>query len=728
MKKTTVALLVSGLFCAPGAMAQMNVTGSVSGTVYSTDLTKERNAYRFDEYKDLDNGGTLGIDLRGEAKDYFLRFFGENLGRDDQFLELKGGKYGLFKYSLYGNDIVHNLTHNAITPFSGLGSNNLTFAGPLNGTLQLPTNTATWTNFDYKIKHENWGGTFEMSSAPGSPFYFRVTGNEKRTKGIRPVGNAGTSPGGPAYEVPMPVDFTTTDASAEVGYATRAVQYSLNVSWSRFQDHNDYLFWRNPVITSAASTTTTERTTIAADNKMWKIGANAAWKQLPMGSTLALRGTYSKRTNDLPVPLTGTAVTGTTGQIVNTNPNSGTFSGDIVDKAFSASLTSQWGRSLDSRIYWNWAKRDNNSTRLVFTPVNATTLAAAQTCDINPQTGLATGPTCSNELFHYKKDNLGIDLQYRINPQNRVSGGWDYTDTERERIDFNRTKDNKWYVEWRNSSFDLVTGKIKYQRLHRRSDFVLGSVNPAANANSLFNFYLRRFDLNDNDQDLVKLVVDVAPMQFLDLGAELIYKNNDYKNATLGRSKDNREEIYLTGSYGDPQKFRVTAFFDYERTQYDSRHWVGTPVPATFPAAVSATQYLWTGKVKDKNYVVGLAADWPFSERLKFKGSLTWQDTDGTVDMQSNTLLAPLQNITSPPGYDSFKRTTAHLAGMYSFNKEWDLQLGYAYDRFRYYDIQVDGYRYTLGAGATTSFFSGAYAFQNYTANTVYATLRYNLR
>ena len=735
MRKTTIALLVSGLFAAPSAMAQMTVTGSVNASAMGTDLSKERNAYRFDEYKDMSNGGTFGLDLKGEGKDYFLRFFGENFGRDDQFLELKGGKYGSFKYSLYGNDIIHNLTHNAITPFSGVGTNNLTFPGGNTGVLQLPTNTATWNNFDYKIKHENWGGTFEMQSAPNSPWYFRVTGNEKTTKGVKPMGSAGQSPGGPAYELAAPVNYTTTDFSYEAGYATKLAQYSVNLSYSRFQDHNDYLFWRNPSLVSPASTTTTEQNTLAADNKMWKLAANAVWKQLPFAaSTLALRGTYSKLTNDLPVPQTGLAtatVAGlTAGQVVFMQPSNTLFSGEVNKITFSAALNSQWTRELDSKIYYNYERKENKSTDIVFRPINATTGAVTQTCDLNPQTGVAVPPgnTCSNEPFHYKKNNIGFDLHYRFDPQNRIAGGWDYAQTKRERIDFEETTDNKLYVEWRNSSLDTLTGRIKYQRLHRRSDFELGSINPAANANNLFNFYLRRYDLNDNDQDLLKLVLDYSPMQFLDFGGEVIYKKNDYQNATLGRRKDTREELYLTGSYGDATKFRVTAFFDYERTQYDSSHWVGTPVPATFPAAVSATQYLWTGKVKDKNYVIGLAGDWPFSQQLKFKGSLTWQDTDGTVDMQSNTALAPLQNITSPPGYDSFKRTTLHLQGTYAVNKEFDVQFGYAYDRFRYNDIQVDGYLYTLGAAPNTSFFSGAYAFQNYTANTIYAMLRYNLR
>ena len=737
MKRTTISLLVAGLFIAPGAaMAQMQVSGSVSGTVLSTEVKSERNPFRFDEYRDLDSGGTLGADIRGEGDNYFLRFFGENIGRDDQFLELRGGKYGSFKYSLYNNDIIHNLTHDARTPFTGVGSKTLSFPGAA-----VNTNPATWTTFDYKIKHENYGGTFELQPSAHSPFYFRATANQKETKGIKPIGTAGTSPGGPAYELPAYVNYLTTDASAEIGYATKTSQFGITVSWSKFESRDDAITFRNASIANPAAATligpapqtlaNMENVTLAADNSLWKVAANALWKQLPMGSTLALRGTYSKLTNSVPVALASLAVAGTTGQIVNTNPSSPTFNGEVVNKSASVSLTTQWSRALDSRIYLNWAEKDNHSTAIVYTPTNRVTGAATQGCDLNPVTGAGL-TTCSTELFHYKKNNVGIDLHFRIDPSNRVAGGWDYLDTKRERHDFEHTKDNKWYLEWKNSSLDLLTARVKYQHLDRDSQFLLGGLNPALSANNFFNFYLKRFDLAGNDQDLFKVSLDSTPLPFLDLGAELIWKSNKYKGVTLGRTKDQREELYLTVGYGDPKTFRVSTFFDFEATRYDSTHWVGNPVAATFPAPVSATQYLWKGRVRDKNYVLGIAADWPYSERLKFKGSLIWQDTDGTVDLASNTPLAPLQNIMSPPGYDSFRKTTLDLRGTYSFDKSFDLTFGAAYERFRYNDIQMDGYSYTVPlvpATATgTSLLSGAYAFQNYNATIVYLTLKYNIR
>jgi len=722
MKRTTIGLAVAALFCGAQNVLAQGVTGSVSVTGIAADVDSS-NRFRFEEYRDLSDGFTAGTDLRRDDDGGRMQLFSENLGRDDQFIELSGRRYGLLRYSLYNNRIVHNLTYDAITPYSGIGTNNLTFPGALGATPS--TNIATWNRFDYGIRHDNFGGTFEVKPW-ASPYYFRATANQKQTQGLKPIGNAGTSPGGPTIELPAVVDYTTTDASAEAGYATRSSQYSLNFSWSKFDDKNNFYTWRNPVITNAASTTTTETTTIAADNSLWKVALNAMWKQLPMSSTLALRGTYSRLTNDLAIPTTSTAVTGTTGQIVATNPSNGTFNGDVVYKTLSASLTSQLARALDSRFYYNFNEKENESTHVVFRPVNQSTGLPAQTCDLNPGTGTTTGiTTCTNELFHYTRHNVGVDLQYRLDPRNKLSAGWDFADTERERIDFDKTRDNRLTLEWKNGYFEDLTARLKYQHLWRDSEFKLGDLNPALSNNNLFNRYVKRFDLVDADQDLVKLALDSSPARFLDLGAEAIFKQNRYKGVELGRNEDTRQEIYLSAAYGDPQRWRLSTFFDYETTRYDSTHYQGAPNPATFPAAVSATIFQWKANVKDRNYVAGIAADWLPITRLKLRTSFIYQETEGTVDFAANHPAAVIVNI---PAYDSFTKTTLDLKAIYEFSRTLEVTVGAAHERFRYSDAQMDGYNYTIVTGTTQNFLSGAYAFPNYNAWIGYLTLKYHLR
>lgn len=123
--------------------------------------------------------------------------------------------------------------------------------------------------------------------------------------------------------------------------------------------------------------------------------------------------------------------------------------------------------------------------------------------------------------------------------------------------------------------------------------------------------------------------------------------------------------------------------------------------------------------------MVGLGADWPYSDRLKFKGSLIWQETDGTVDFAVNTPLFIPQNIGA---YDSFRKIALNLNAVFAVDKNFDLTLGYAYENYKFMDAQMDGYRYTPVTGANQNLLSGAYAFPDYNAHIGYVTLKYKFR
>jgi hypothetical protein len=699
-------LLVAALAAAIPAFAQQAAPpfgGSVSITGIATDV-KGDNPFRLFEYRDIDDGVSLGLNVRGESNAWFYRVFGEHIGRDDLFLELKGGRYGVFKYTVYADHIIHNLTYGAITPFTGVGTNNLTFAGT-----SASTNIATWTPFDYSVQHKNFGGTAEATTSPDSPFYVRVTANRKKSEGLRPLGAPGTSPGGPTYELPVPVDFTTTDWSGEVGYSTRRMHLSANILFSKFEDHNDFLFWRTPIVATGPNI---EASTIASDNEMWRLSLNGVFKQLPMNSTLALRGTYTKLENSFPIRPTYLSVVGTTGNNRLANPSSPDFEGEVVNKSFSAALNSSWARGLDSKVYYNWYERENNSHHIVFTPSGP---GSGGTCDLNPLTGASAGPTCTTEFLHFTRKNVGVEVGWRFARNNRLMVGLDYLDVERERVDFDRAEETKATIEWKSGMFEVADVRLKYQRLERDSEFRLGA------STNIFNRYVYRFDASPLDRDLFKLVIEGSPAPLLDLGVEFIYKKNDYRETVLGRTRDKREEVYVSASYGDPKALRVTAFADYERTSYDSVHWVGATT--TFPNPNTAgTTFLWDANVHDKNHLFGIAAAWPFSDRLRLDGSFIWQKTDGGVNFFTPNNIANPQPILA---YDSFRKKTLNLKGTFAATKRVDVTVGAAYEKYEFDDIQMNDYIYNIRTGTNQNYLSGAFAFPSYRASIVYATLTY---
>src|SRR5262249_31903339 len=155
----------------------------------------------------------------------------------------------------------------------------------------------------------------------------------------------------------------------------------------------------------------------------------------------------------------------------------------------------------------------------------------------------ATFSTCTTEFFHFTKNNAGVEGYWRVNRGNKLTLGLDYQNVERERVDFDRTKDFKVFGEWKTTNWEFADVRVKYTHLDRDADFQL------AHAASPFDRDLLRFDVAPLQRDILKVVFDTYPAEMTDVGLELSWKRNRYKDTTLGRTDDRRQEVALSAGY-----------------------------------------------------------------------------------------------------------------------------------------------------------------------------------
>ena len=708
MRPTTLAILTASALMAPAVVFSADGGLVVSGSAGVGLRAVGDNASdpsKANEYRDL-SPGVIGIfDVKGRGDEYYFNAFGENLGRDDQYLDFRGGKYGVFKYQLYDNELRHNFGSGpgALSPYSGIGSSRLTAVFP-------NLNTSTWNNFDNSIKRQDIGAMFEISA--NSPWYFRFDGNQVKREGVKVIAGAqGTSPGNGFVDLPSPVDFKTGNFSAEAGYASKRGHLAVAVLHSKFTNSNDVLRWSNGFFANGLDTTV-----LAPDSDLTKISVNGNLRQLPLNSTVAGRITYGKTTNDVSVLQNILSTGGTNPSTAASGP---LFHGENINKTASFSLTSHPATAVDTRLYWNWARKANDSTEITFRPLVAAGLSGGGGTICS-----STAP-CTNELFNYKKNNAGLETGYRINPANKVTAGLDFAETDRLRVDFTHTLDRKYYGEYKNNSLDNVDTRVRYQYLERRSNFSGESGIPTIDT------FVRRFDLANVDQHLAKLVFDVTPVPFLDLGFEAIYKHNNYRDTSLGRTGDNRQEFYASISYGDPKSFRVLLFADLETLYYDSQHRVGSgsPDPSTPP---TATTYNWSAENHDKSWQIGIGADWLPRERLKVSSSFIFAQTNGSADFTAQNP-NPAGGLLPITAFDNTRRTSLNLKATYTVSRQFDISGGYAFEKYRFSDIGYNNFQYTVlsavpATAATllsTSYLTGQSAFQNYTANILYVMATY---
>jgi hypothetical protein len=475
---------------------------------------------------------------------------------------------------------------------------------------------------------------------------------------------------------------------------------------SKFENSEETLSWTNGYFGNGM-----DKTYLAADNRYTRVMGNATFRQLPWATVIAARFTIDELKSQ--VPLGTSILNSTAGAYTPTGPNVSTFDGKVKNDTFSVTAASSPSKGLDTKFYYNYRKRDDQSTDVLF---NSTQLPS----------------NSSNEPFSYKKDNYGFDIYFRLDRGNRIGGGYDYLDTKREgRFDYDRTKDKRLFLEYKNSMFDDFGGRLKYTRLERDSNFLLANSGTGTTDPNYENRYVTAFDLSNVNQDQLKLTLDWTPAPNFDIGFEGIVKNNKYKENVLGRLKDDRSEVYVSASYGEPGGPRFTVFGDAEKVKYDSTHRIigsgttnGAYEPATPP---TSSNYNWSGTITDKNWAAGVAFDWPVSTKFVLKASAIFYKTDGYVDLalQEGVPASVVRPV--PVGeWDDSKRTSFNIKGVYEINKAWTFTGGYAFEKYEYTDLQFNGYRYTVPASSRQdSYLDGVYANPQYKVNIFYGLVTY---
>ena len=143
---------------------------------------------------------------------------------------------------------------------------------------------------------------------------------------------------------------------------------------------------------------------------------------------------------------------------------------------------------------------------------------------------------CENELFDYTKNNVGFDAWWRFARGQRFGFGWDYNNLDQTRVDYDKAHWNKLWAEYKNTMFDTVSGRLKYQYIKRDADHNFTN-DPlpdggANNPNYLLPF-TSAFDLQSNTTNLLKLYLDWTPMTNVGVSFEGTWAKIDYDDVTL---------------------------------------------------------------------------------------------------------------------------------------------------------------------------------------------------
>jgi MtrB/PioB family decaheme-associated outer membrane protein len=703
-------------------------------------ISQDHQSGKFNEYNAISPGLFGGGTFVCDSDLYHFAGEAAYLGDDDMYLKLKGGKRGAFKYSLFYNEFPHNLSFKARSIYTSPGSETQTFNG--NGTPAGLTNPATWASqsFDYKVRRKDMGGSFDLTMM--SPFFFNVEANQLKREGQMPWAGTSGQAGFKTVEFGLPVDNTTTNANAQIGWRNKQFYAALAGGFSKFTNDAEFARFRDPFTTG---TQTSFGTAVSGpDNKSWNLRFTGTAK-LPLRSVFAVTGGYQNNTSDTTIL---NSIDASPAAIQALTVNKGSFKGDVEYWNAGATLTSNPWKNLDTRLYYKYLDKKNNNPGIFFS-----TPAVAGTSPVG------------SEIFSYQKTNFGAEASYRFLSNLKGILGYDFTDVKRRMQEFEGgessveegtvgfhgnemrirdTWDNRLTAQVVYNPLSWVGARLKYQKLYRNTHFTYEAANPGdpADANVVLENNLRRFDIGDKEQDMIKITADLTPFKALDIALEYAYKQDGFKRNVLGFQTQNQNEFIIDASY-EWKGIRFFGFFDYDvsKTNQNQRYVnviTGAPTAANpFPnpdpaAAPNVNSFNWKTSLENNNYAYGMGTSIPIiKNKVHFLVQYDFEKNNGIADFTSQTFVASQtvlginnSNI-GIPAWDDYTRQMISAKLKYDYNRDIGFVLGYLYSQFRLNDAQLGPYNYVV-SGANT-LLSGAYRQneQSYIANVYYAKVIY---
>jgi len=665
--------------CSSCPFPKNGVTGSVDvGVIVTTD-----DSPTFGNYTGLDRKGAY-LDLGGKGiyrddDGNWADLVAANLGIDTRWLDIQGGREGLFGLRFGFAEVPRYFSEGARTPFLGNGGNVLTLPGgvgfPAATTQAMPlASTLQPLELGYTAKRYELSGKWIGQDN----FTYRLSLQRDVRDGTKPTAGSFFST---ASQLASPVDQTTDQLEAAVSYSSGNLQAGLAYQYSQFKNGLSSLSWDNPfnpVVPGAVQ----GQMALEPDNNFQQIVGSIGYQFMP-----TLRGSADiafgwGRQNADYLPSTANAVLAPSVPPLPSQSLDGkvnTYNGNVK-------LTYQPQDNLRLNAAYVWNLRDNE-TGVQSYPIVSTSMF------LNPLPRSNTPFSTTQNLFKFNADYRGPGTW-------RLNGGIDFND-----MDYT-------YTAVANTFETTVWGRASVQAMENLGlsfNLAYGDRNPSTYGVAYWfpvpeNPLSRNYNLAARKRGLAAARGDWTVSDGVSVGFGISYTKDDYDETTIGLQEVDALNLYadLAVMLTDDTRFH----FYWQGEKADSRQ-AGSQ---TFAAPD------WTGTVDDKFNVFGLGVRHAaIPEKLELGADMWFSRGD------SDTLV---QTGAREPGYptNTTSRNVVKLYANYKLSDNLWLNGSYWYERYTSADWALDGVQpdtvWNLLAFGNQS--------PRYTQNVFRVTLRYS--
>jgi MtrB/PioB family decaheme-associated outer membrane protein len=629
--------------CVPSAGWELDTT---FGPGYVTD-----DAYKFGDYTGLgEKGGYLFGDVfarwRGKNGGY-SRLEGYRLGQDSRALFFEGGKQSRYELRAFYQEIPRRIYDTTQTPFLGVGTDDLTLPP---GWVRGGT-TQGMTALDASLQpvkiEEDWkvaGAGFTIR--PATRWAFDVDYRRQEREG---QGSQGGSFFFNASQLIRPIDYSTDQLDAKVGYAAHRWQLNLTYAGSVFKNENESLTWQNPYTPLPGAGTQDEgELAQPPDNQAHYIGLNGS-VQLPARTLLSGQLSVGRQTqNEDLLPYTVNPAIA-----VNPLPRD-TADAEVETTNANLRIVSSPARLFSIEGELDYYDRDNKTDMTDWDYVVTDWVPA--------------GTPAENIAYDYTRTNANVRAELRANSRNRFHIGYDYQRYKRPQQEREETDTRRWWFKYNARPVRVADINIElYSESRDGSEYETITDVPVPQ-----NPAMRLYNMADRERDGLRANISFTPTDRANIAVEYEYNDDDYNNSVLGLLTSNYQRYGLDLSLLLTE--RITGYIGLYNEEIDSEQ-----------ADQNGANPIWNGFTNDQYWTGTVGLRIPrLTRRWGMNLEYTRAASKGEITIDNAGLQSQFPDLRSD--LHQFK-----LGVDYAFSPAWSLQLGYWYEKFDTSDWALEG-------------------------------------
>jgi MtrB/PioB family decaheme-associated outer membrane protein len=640
----------------PDPAVEADTTIETTAGVWGNHFIDESS--KVEEYGEIPEGFLINsfkvaVDMK---EDRFLELRGRNVGLNSGQYAFDYGVSGKYEFYLDYSKIPHYFSRDAetiwtetargvwslpdnlqlaIENINPVANTDPSYAAGLLAQRQFISGLLTTAHpIDLRLQRNRTSTGFSFT--PGVHWKYGVEYFLENRNGYRPFGT--TFGFSWVTELPEHLDYDTQNFRASAQYSKNGKAFAVSYDLNLFNNEVNRMIWDNPYRLNDRTYDGAYSNGDATSRAQLQLAPDSTSNMLSFaGATKVGRGRF---TGSLAYVLWNTEVdllpfTSNTAIPVIPLPAS-TFNGEQNNLNLNFRYNTPVGSRGDFTANYRLFDHKNNNDRFnigEYVRVDAV-VEPLHRFDCDAQGNCVEVENPPTHLFEYSTNTVDIDFGWRLGPRLRWFAGYQFDRWNREERDTDQTDTNRFKTGIDYRGTDWMSLHLSYQHARRRSDEfnVDGPVGPNA-AGQLIEFLpLRRYDLANLNQNLIRAMADFIPGEKTTFGVAFLLRDNEYEDTLYGIQRWDDYSIGLDFSYAFSSNSTFNLWYEHAENDRDQRG-RQTGAVACDSRTTDCSVFDWTINLLDKYDTVGAGYSRNFNDaKTNWNTNITYSMANGNAD------------------------------------------------------------------------------------------------